>query len=236
MVTDAIPPITFSAVTALPPAEPEMLLMRQGKVDIVDYNHRTHYRIKYTDSFSGVYKWFVRKLGKIPFLEEVRNVNVYAPLEELYQKEVVKQKEDYPYKKYTPEETEQSLKEAFVKAQQTEKWKEIQKKIDTPEEIWMDEPVEGLVKELEKNPPEGLKFEMGKTLEELIERWWCDVFTSKKYYWDMETTIQDLCDRVFLWLPKEQFANSQNLYVELTVEGFNDAIKKIKSKIHNKKV
>ena len=146
------------------------------------------------------------------------------------------QEDDYPYKKYTPEETEQSLKEAFVKAQQTEKWKEIQKKIDTPEEIWMDEPVEGLVKELEKNPPEGLKFEMGETLEELIERWWCDGFTSKKYYWDMETTIQDLCDRVFLWLPKEQFANSQNLYVELTVEGYNDAIKKIKSKIHNKKV
>lgn len=78
--------------------EPEMLLMRQGKVDIVDYNHRTHYRIKYTDSFSGVYKWFVRKLGEIPFLEEIRDVNVYAPLEELYQKEVVKQKDDHPYK------------------------------------------------------------------------------------------------------------------------------------------
>jgi len=98
------------------PQDPEMLLMRQGKVDIVDYNHRTHYRIQYTDSFSGVYKWFVRKLGEIPFLEEVRDVNVYSPLEELYQKEVVKQKDDYPYKKYTPEETEQSLKEAFREA------------------------------------------------------------------------------------------------------------------------
>ena len=83
---------------------PEMLLLRQEKVDIVDYNHRTHYRIEYTDSFSGVYKWFVRKLGEIPFLEEVRDVNVYASLEELYQKEVVKQKDDYPYKKYTQEE------------------------------------------------------------------------------------------------------------------------------------
>ena len=84
--------------------EPEMLLLRQGKVDIVDYNHRTHYRIEYTDSFSGVYKWFVRKLGEVAFLEEIRDVNVYAPLEELYQKEVVKQKEEYPYKKYTPQE------------------------------------------------------------------------------------------------------------------------------------
>ena len=78
--------------------DPEMLLLRQGKADIVDYNHRTHYRIEYTDSFSGVYRWFVRKLGEIPFLEEVRDVNVYASLEELYQKEVVKQKDDYPYK------------------------------------------------------------------------------------------------------------------------------------------
>ena len=84
--------------------DPEMLLLRQGKVDIVDYNHRTHYRIEYTDSFSGVYKWFVRKLGEVAFLEEIRDVNVYAPLEELYQKEVVKQKEEYPYKKYTPQE------------------------------------------------------------------------------------------------------------------------------------
>ena len=37
-------------------------------------------------------------------------------LEELYQKEVVKQRDDHPYKKYTPEETEQSLKEAFREA------------------------------------------------------------------------------------------------------------------------
>jgi hypothetical protein len=44
------------------------------------------------------------KLGEDAILEEIRDVNVYAPLEELYQKEVVKQKEDYPYKKYTPQE------------------------------------------------------------------------------------------------------------------------------------
>ena len=33
-----------------------------------------------------------------------------------YKEKVVKQKDDYPYKKYTPEETEQSLKEAFREA------------------------------------------------------------------------------------------------------------------------
>ena len=41
-------------------------------------------------------------------------VNTFAPkeLEELVE-EGVKQKDDYPYKKYIPEETEQSLKEAL---------------------------------------------------------------------------------------------------------------------------
>ena len=39
--------------------------------------------------------------------------------------------EDYLRPK-TPEQTEKSLKEAFVKAQQTEEWKETQRKIDAP--------------------------------------------------------------------------------------------------------
>ena len=109
--------------------DPEMLLLRQGKVDIVDYDGKKYFRIEYTDSFAGEYSWYVRRVGE-DAVRPVRDVNLYAPLEELYQKEVVKQKDDYPYKKYTPEETAESLREAFVKAQQTEKWKELQRKID----------------------------------------------------------------------------------------------------------
>ena len=95
--------------------DPEMLLLRQGKVDIVDYDGKKYFRIEYTDSFAGEYSWYVRRIGE-DAVRQVRDVNVYSPLEELYQKEVVKQKDDYPYKKYTPEETEQSLKEAFREA------------------------------------------------------------------------------------------------------------------------
>jgi hypothetical protein len=95
--------------------DPEMLLLRQGKVDIVDYDGKKYFRIEYTDSFAGEYSWYVRRIGE-DAVRPVRDVNVYAPLEELYQKQVVKQKDDYPYKKYTPEETEQSLKEAFREA------------------------------------------------------------------------------------------------------------------------
>jgi hypothetical protein len=160
--------------------EPEMLLLRQGKVDIVDYNHRTHYRIEYTDSFSGVYKWFVRKLGEVAFLEEIRDVNNYAPLEELYQKEVMKQKEEYPYKKYTPEKTEKSLRTAFGKAQQTEKWKEIQKLIDEEDNDKNFKNSLDLIKEWgEKNKP--------PTLKELLWEWWIN-------HLDMEQSDEEIVD------------------------------------------
>ena len=74
-----------------------------------------------------------------------------------------------------------------------------------------------------------------KTLTDLIYRWWEDVFTTHSD-WDMETSIEDLVDQIELFLPKEQSAEgSQNAYVESAVEGFNDAIKQIKSKLRKKK-
>ena len=94
-----------------------------------------------------------------------------------------------------------------------------------------DEVVNRMLKKWEENPPDFLKFELGKTLEALITRWWCDVFTTHED-WDMETAIDDLCDRVELWLPKSQSSSgSQSLGVEDMVEGFNDCIKKIKGKL-----
>jgi hypothetical protein len=42
-------------------------------------------------------------------------------------------------------------------------------------------------------------------------------------------TCEELVDRIEEWLPKEQSAaGSQNAYVECSVEGFNDALQKIK--------
>jgi hypothetical protein len=75
----------------------------------------------------------------------------------------------------------------------------------------------------------------GKTLEDIVTRWWCDTFSTHEK-WSMEECIDDLIDQIHLWLPREQSAaGSQNAYVECSVEGFNDAIKKIKSKLRNKK-
>ena len=250
--------------------DPEMLLLRQGNIDIVDYDGKKYFRIEYTDSFAGEYSWYVRRVGE-DAIRPVRDVNVYAPLEELYKKEVVKQKDDYPYKKYTPEKTEKlqeknwyvdaktllkpkepekeqqikelvresvkwceehpdesvedylkphtpektekSLRTAFVKAQQTEEWKETQRKIDG------------------KNPPEFLKFELRQNLTDLIYDWWEDVFV-KNSNDDMENCIGRLVYWIEEWLPKEQSAaGSQNAYVECSVEGFNDAINKIRRKL-----
>ena len=70
-----------------------------------------------------------------------------------------------------------------------------------------------------------------KTMTDILYRWWCDVFTSHSD-WDMETSIEDLVDRIELFLPKEQSAaGSQNVDVVFLVDGFNDCLKKIKGKL-----
>ena len=174
--------------------DPEMLLLRQGNIDIVDYDGKKYFRIEYTDSFAGEYSWYVRRVGE-DAIRPVRDVNVYAPLEELYQKEVVKQKDDYPYKKYTPEETEQSLKEAFRESVK-----------------------QGVVSSTTK----------AQNLYDLIADWWDEIFMNNN---EAAVTIESLVDDIEEWLPKEQSANSQNVDVEFLVEGFNDAINKIRRKL-----
>ena len=104
------------------------------------------------------------------------------------------------------------------------------------QESWMDKPVEELVAILEKNPPDCLKFVMGKTLEQSIERWWCDTFTGTHEKWSMEECIDDLIDRIELFLPRSQSAEgTQSVYTEVAVEAHNELLQKIKSKLRNKK-
>jgi hypothetical protein len=79
---------------------------------------------------------------------------------------------DYEPTPQTPEETEQSLKEAFVKAQQTEKWKEIQKLIDEEDNDKNFKNSLDLIKEWgEKNKP--------KTLYQICMEWWNEVFVNQ---------------------------------------------------------
>jgi len=179
--------------------EPDMMLMRQGKVDIVDYDTKVYYRIEYTDSFSGAYVWFLRRGGE-KSIRQVRDINVYGVLEDYYQKQVLKQKEDYPYKKQTPEEVAEGLRNAMKQAKEEGVFDEPTKP--------MDEVVDRLVKKYQ------------------AQKLWNRVRDELGYSIDLCDEIVDLVED---WIPEPQSsAGSQNVNVEFLVEGFNDAIRKMK--------
>jgi hypothetical protein len=73
--------------------------------------------------------------------------------------------------------------------------------------------------------------EQSQTLRGVIAQWMLDTHTDN-IDWDVPTCVDDLVDRIEKWLPKEQSAaGSQNVYVECSVEGFNDCLTKIKGKL-----
>ena len=231
--------------------EPDMMLMRQGKVDIVDYDTKAYYRIEYTDSFSGAYVWFVRRKRGEESIHQVRDITVYGVLEDYYQKQVLKQKEDYPYKKQTPEEVAEGLRNAMKQAKEDgvfdEPTKPMDEVVDRLENKWnsatenaasyiTDDVVNRMLKEWEENPPDFLKFELGKTLEALITRWWDDVYDGIHQDWDREVAIDDLVDQIQLWLPREGSSEgSQDHYAIVATDAENALLQKIKSKLRNKK-
>ena len=49
--------------------DPEMLLLRQGKIDIVDYDVKKYFRIEYTDSFPMLIVGMCEKLEKMLFVQ-----------------------------------------------------------------------------------------------------------------------------------------------------------------------
>ena len=85
--------------------------------------------------------------------------------------------------------------------------------------------------DLAANPDGSLKFIFGPKLYDVILDWWDDIFSVNSND-DSNTSIRDLVRRIEEWLPKPQSAaGSQSIGVEELVQGFNDAINKIKSKL-----
>ena len=182
------------------------LILKDG--DCIWFHGEKYEKIK-TPEPSNIWEVMRHKLG---FSVDVCDEIVDA-IEEF------EQKKEYQPTPQTPEQVADGLKEAF---------REAIKQGIIPE---IKQPTDELIDKLTKNPPEFLKFELGKTLTDLIHRWWEDVFTTHSD-WDMETSIEDLVDQIQMWLPKEQSAaGSQSLGVEDMVEGFNDCLKKIKRKL-----
>jgi hypothetical protein len=82
----------------------------------------------------------------------------------------------------TPEQVEEGLRSAMRTAKE-------EGVFDEPE--YYDELVENGVSENKQKP---------KTLYDILYRWWMDIFCNPIYRdWDMETSIQDLIDRIEFW-------------------------------------
>ena len=232
--------------------QPKMTFQQEGDYVVVSYNDMTYYRLMGEDS---CFCWYKRRgvsaNHPTPTLVMITDAETERLLDGIYYNDVVVKKEtaqergervhnemeevvresvkwceEHPdkdpldwLKPQTPEQVADGLKEAF---------REAIKQGIIPE---INEPTDELIDKLTKKPPEFLKFELGKTLTDLIYRWWDDVFTTHSD-WDMETSIGDLVDQIQLWLPKEQSAaGSQSLGVEDMVQGFNDCLNKIKGKL-----
>lgn len=147
-------------------------------------------------------------------------------------------------KPQTPEQVSDGLKEAFREAvkqgivssvdEPTKPMNEVLDRLENKYEN--DDVVNRMLKKWEENPPDFLKFELGRSLEALITRWWDDVYDGIHQDWDREVAIDDLIDQIQLWLPKSQSSSgTQSASVIDLVDGYNDALTKIKSKLRNKK-
>ena len=218
--------------------QPRMNLQQEGEYAVVSYHDKVYYRLGGEFDFS----WYIKKdvsdyhiHYRSPNLVMVEDAETDRLLEGLYYnhiqvkkekeqrvkdavRESVKWCEEHPdedpldwLKPQTPEQVEQGLKEAFREAVK----QGIIPEVDKVRDVFMNEMVE----------------KQSKTLTDIVYRWWDDVFTTHSD-WDMETSIEDLIDQVEQFLPKQKFGSSQNVLGDVDiVEGFNDCLKKIKSKL-----
>jgi hypothetical protein len=128
-------------------------------------------------------KVFVNKVKPKTLFDVIRNLGysfdaVYEIVDAI--EEFEKSKEFQPTSQ-TNEEVEQGLKDAMRTAKE-------EGVFDEPE--YYDE-VENGVSENKQKP---------KTLYDILYRWWMDIFCNPIYRdWDMETSIQDLVDRIEFW-------------------------------------
>jgi hypothetical protein len=181
----------------------------------------------------------------------------YGSAWDIFEKGYARAQKDYKVGEYqptpqTPEQVDAGLRNAMRKAKKDgvfdEPTKPMNEVLDRLENKYKDaeenaasymtdEVVNRMLKRWETDPPSFLRFELGKTLEALITRWWDDVLYGGIHQdWDREVAIDDLIDQIQLWLPREQsHEGTQSASVIDLVDGYNDALTKIKSKLRNKK-
>ena len=202
--------------------QPRMNLQQEGEYAVVSYHDKVYYRLEGEVTFSWYIKKGVSANYRVPTLVMVEDAETERLLEGLYYNHIQVKKEK-----------EQRVKDAV---RESVKWCEEHPnenpldwlKPQTPEQV-----ADGLKEAFREAVKQGVVSSSTKTqnLTDLIYDWWEDVFTTHSN-WDMETSIDDLIDQVEQWLPKQKSASSQNVLGDVDiVEGFNDCLKKIKSKL-----
>jgi hypothetical protein len=94
-------------------------------------------------------------------------------------------------KPHTPEKTEQLLREAFQKVQQTEEWKETQRKIDEEDSDKNFKNSLDLIREWgEKNKP--------PTLYEILMDWWINHLDMEQSDEEIVDGLVDMIDKKFI--------------------------------------
>ena len=197
--------------------QPRMNLQQEGKYAVVSYHNKVYCRLE-----GATFLWYIKKSVSTPTLVMVEDAETERLLEGLYYNYIQVKKEK-----------EQRVKDAV---HESKKWCEENPDKDpldwlkpqTPEQV-----ADGLKEAFREAVKQGVVSSTTKpqNLTDLIYDWWEDIFTSHSDL-DMEASIDDLVTRIEEWFPKEQSAaGSQNVYVECTVEGFNDCLTKIKGKL-----
>ena len=201
--------------------QPRMNLQQEGEYAVVSYHDKVYYRLEGEVTFSWYIKKGVSVTHPVPTLVMVEDAETERLLEGIYYNHIQVKKEK-----------EQRVKDAV---RESVKWCE-----ENPDK----DPLDWLKPQTPEQTEQGLKEAFREavkqgvvsstkppTLYDLIADWWEDVFTTHSD-WDMETSIDDLIDQVEQWLPKQKSASSQNVLGDVDiVEGFNDCLKKIKSKL-----
>ena len=143
-------------------------------------------------------------------------------------------------KPQTPEQVDAGLRNAMRQAKKEgvfdEPTKPMNEVLDRLENKYEnDDVVNRMLKKWEENPPDFLRFQLGKSLEDRIYKWWETCFVHHPE-WSMEECVEDLLDIITLFLPGEQNSEgTQNIDTVVAVEAHNELLRKIKSKLRNKK-
>ena len=191
-------------------SQPKMKFLFDGKFEVVSYNKKSYYRFEFPDE---IY-WYRRTSHETHLdleLERITDGETHRLLDGLWFNEVKRGKYDeqptnWEPKKQTPEEVSEGLRSAMMKAKEDGVFDEV---------------------ELEEKDTPNLQKIIDKMVEERKSKKLRDMLKVQLDYDGM--VCDDIVDLVEDWILDEQNSDgSQNVNTELLVEGFNDAIRKMK--------